>query len=260
MEIIYQHVPLFHVIDNFQSRWRSSIINIIAMMTWWHHVLSTSIRQERVSAIFPVLSWARTNARSSDLLSVDRCDEQINHPESCIPIFVASRVEVNVVVHNDFEFSSEGERRESQFILDLGIVSLVVNNEPLSQDSGFLFLLGQPGGFSFTSCSFSSFPASRHLNSHCWQMNNHVRTLSPRDVLLSIDSPRRGGWVASHRRLDPNHRCCKGASRTRRWGLFLCRRGSRRTRWWLGSIAFLLGRGRTFRLVMACCFDMWRAK
>jgi hypothetical protein len=78
--------------------------------------------------------------------SVDRCDEQINHPESCIPIFVASRVEVNVVVHNDFEFSSEGERRESQSILDLGIVSLVVNNEPLSQDSGFLFLLGQPGG------------------------------------------------------------------------------------------------------------------
>jgi len=125
------------------------------------------IRQGRVSAIFPVLPGARTNARSSDLLSVDRCDEQINHPESCIPIFVASRVEVIVVVHNDFEFSSEGERRESQSILDLGIVSLVVNNEPLSQDSGFLFLLGQPGGFSFTSCSFSSFPASRHLNSHC---------------------------------------------------------------------------------------------
>jgi len=140
-------------------------------------------------------------------------------------------------------------RTESHSILDLGI-EWFVNNEP---QNPYSFFLRQPQGFSFTSCSSSSSPFSRHLSSHCWQKNNHVMISSPRDAPLSNDSPRRGGWVASHRRLDPNHRYYKEASRTRRWGLFLCLRRSRRRRSWWGNIVFLLGS--TFR-VMAYCLDI----
>jgi hypothetical protein len=96
---------------------------------------SCSLRPAYARNGFRLFFLARNNARSSDLLSVDRCDERINHPESWIPILVASRVECQCVVHNNFEFSSEGERRESQSILDLGIASLIVNNVLLSRDS-----------------------------------------------------------------------------------------------------------------------------
>jgi hypothetical protein len=61
---------------------------------------------------FPCLPGTRNNARSSDLLPVDRCDERINHPESWYShLRLKSSRKSKCVVHIDFEFSSEGERR-----------------------------------------------------------------------------------------------------------------------------------------------------
>jgi hypothetical protein len=52
---------------------------------------------------------SRNNARSSDLLSGDRCDEQIRHPESCNSYFRRKSSRSQCVVHN-FEFSNSLQR------------------------------------------------------------------------------------------------------------------------------------------------------